>query len=177
MWAGQTAADHISVYNAIFATVQLLIGFGQLLTGQSQMLTGAPGGVLPYGLIGWAVWPAGRRGPIDGDSAWSPFVSSAGRNAARWSLGLIFLLGAALHLQPDYLTTTGMGNAFSAIWPENRISNHGVVTGMILFVIQWIIGIGILVKRPVRWFTWAAIIVFFLFWWVGQDFGQMFTAL
>ena len=89
-------ADHlISVrpagFNAVFASVQILIGlgllhkdtvkpalitsmvwslgvwsmgegFGMLLTGQASPLTGAPGAVLLYGLLGVLAWPRQDRG-------------------------------------------------------------------------------------------------------------------
>ena len=206
IWAGHIASAHIGVYNAIFVAIQLLIGigltfnivtkttliasfvwtaivwwfgegFGQLLTGQSLMLTGAPGGVLIYGLVGWAVWPIEEHFRFHHHSAFSHFVSPTGRNVARLSLGLSFVLGAALQLQPAYRSSTGMDSAFSAAWIGNLIGSHGLLASIVLFVIQLSIGIGVLTNRRIGWFVWAAIVVSFVFWWIGQDFGQMFTPL
>jgi hypothetical protein len=87
-WASQVMLQHIAVYNAVFATIQLLIaaGFffrrtlraalaasivwalfvwwfgeslGGILTGASPF-TGVPGGVVLYALIAVLLWPAAR---------------------------------------------------------------------------------------------------------------------
>ncbi len=83
---GNFLAPHPAVWNALFASIQLLIGvgllfrrtvrpalalsfpyvlgvwvfgegLGMLLTGSATALTGAPGSVLIYGLIGLMAWP------------------------------------------------------------------------------------------------------------------------
>jgi hypothetical protein len=87
-WASQVMLQHIAAYNAVFATIQLLIaaGFffrrtlqaalaasivwallvwwfgeslGGILTGASPF-TGVPGGVVLYALIAVLLWPAAR---------------------------------------------------------------------------------------------------------------------
>jgi hypothetical protein len=87
-WAGHVMLEHIAVYNAVFATIQLLIAigmffrrtlrlalaasigwalfvwwfgesFGGIFTGSSP-LAGAPGGVILYALIAILLWPADR---------------------------------------------------------------------------------------------------------------------
>jgi hypothetical protein len=87
-WAGQLMLQHVALYNALFATTQLLIGCGMLFrrtlrlalagsiawalavwwfgeslggifTGASP-LAGFPGAVVLYALIAVLLWPAGR---------------------------------------------------------------------------------------------------------------------
>jgi hypothetical protein len=87
-WAGHVMLEHIAVYNAVFAAIQLLIAIGMffrrtlrlalaasigwalfvwwfgeslggIFTGSSP-LAGAPGGVILYALIAILLWPADR---------------------------------------------------------------------------------------------------------------------
>ncbi|MDQ0191507.1 hypothetical protein JI721_09420 [Alicyclobacillus cycloheptanicus] len=198
-WAAHVIEPHIGVYNVIFAVIQLLIGlglmfnvkvkttltisfiwtlivwwfgegFGQLLTGQALLLMGAPGAVLLYGLIGWSIWP-------DKDTDTQSGISRRGIKIARWSLGILWILGAILQLQPTYLTPKGIGGMFTADWMASLVGNNGVSVSIILAVIELAIGLGILINRRVGPFMWASIILSLFFWWVGQSFGQMFTAL
>lgn len=199
-WAAHVIAPHIGIYNVLFAAIQLLIGlalifnmmvkftlvisfiwtvmvwwlaegFGQLLTGQSLLLTGAPGAVLLYGLIGWAIWPR------EDSNAQQGAVSNQGVRFARWSLGILWILGAILQLQPAYLAPKGFSGAFSADWMASQIGSNGALLSIIMAIIELIIGVGLLMNRRVRPFMWASIILSFLFWWVGQSFGQMTNPL
>jgi hypothetical protein len=89
-WASQVMLDHIAVYNAVFATIQLLIAvglffrrtvkvtlaasivwalfvwwFGESLGGiftSASPLTGLPGGVVLYALIAVLLWPKNASG-------------------------------------------------------------------------------------------------------------------
>ncbi len=85
-WAVHVMSHHLILYNALFATIQTLIGFGLLFRrtikvalvgsfvwvvlvwwfgegfgmipmGMASALTGAPGAVIIYGIIGALVWP------------------------------------------------------------------------------------------------------------------------
>jgi hypothetical protein len=114
-WAVSVMLAHIAIYNAIFATVQLLIaagilfrptvklalacsiawsaalwwfgeGLGGILTGGSP-LAGLPGGVILYAFIAVLLWPRDRK-PV-GEQA-SPAISGLLR--ARWA----YLLWSAL---------------------------------------------------------------------------------
>jgi hypothetical protein len=91
-WASQLMLRHLVVYNALFATIQLIIAagilvpravkpalaasivwalfvwwFGESLGGiftGSSPLTGLPGGVILYALIAILLWPAAPRGSL-----------------------------------------------------------------------------------------------------------------
>lgn len=199
-WAAHVVEPHIGIYNAMFAVIQLLIGlglmfnikvktilalsfiwtfivwwfgegFGQLLTGQTLVLMGAPGAVLLYGLVGWSIWPRVNNDVISG------MVSVQGKHIARWSLGVLWIVGAILQFQPMYLMPNAMTGMFTADWLTHLVANNGILVSIILAVIELVIGLGALINRRVRPFIWASIILSLIFWWVGQSFGQMFTAL
>ena len=114
-WAAQIMLRHIAIYNAIFATIQLLIAIGILVRptvrlalagsigwslfvwwfGESlggvfdgaSPLAGVPGGVVLYALIAVLLWPADRA-PVRQPA--SPAVS--GLLGARWANLLWFAL-------------------------------------------------------------------------------------
>jgi hypothetical protein len=91
-WSAAVMARHIVVYNAMFATIQLLIaigllyrptakaalatsvpwavgvwwigeGLGGMLTGSASPLTGAPGAAIIYALLALLAWPADPADP------------------------------------------------------------------------------------------------------------------
>lgn len=199
-WAASIISPHIAAYNAVFAGIQLLIGlglifnvkvkttlilsfvwtiivwwfsegFGQLLTGQALLLTGAPGAVLLYGLVGWVVWPSESNIQKSGS------LSEKGRKFARYSLGLIWILGGILQLQPTYLAANGLSGVFSVDWLGNLVGSHGMEVSVILAMVELAIGLAILIGKHLRPFIWASVILSLLFWWAGQSFGQMLSSL
>ncbi|MDA8442057.1 MAG: hypothetical protein M0Z55_06740 [Peptococcaceae bacterium] len=199
-WAASIISPHIAAYNAVFAGIQLLIGlglilnvkvkvtlllsfvwaiivwwfsegFGQVLTGQALLLTGAPGAVLLYGLAGWVVWPSERN------SQKSDSISNKGRKFASYSLGLIWILGSILQLQPAYLAAKGLSGAFSVDWIGNLVGTHGMEVSVILAVVELAIGLAFLFGKNVRPFIWASLILSLFFWWAGESFGQMLSSL
>lgn len=126
-WSVQVMGRHLVACNAIFATVQVLIGAGLLLrrsarialvasfgwalgvwwfgeglglipTGTASPLSGAPGAVLLYGLVGALVWPRRpRRGHPLADRD-SPPAWAAPFGRVIWAA--LWLLSAALWLLP-----------------------------------------------------------------------------
>lgn len=108
-WAARWVTPHEWVYNCLFASIQLVIGFwlmanfrvktalvaslawtlvvwwfgegfGQLATGQALLLTGAPGSVVLYTVIGWVIWP---RRQIDTQMDAHEGTSAAANGAKR----------------------------------------------------------------------------------------------
>jgi hypothetical protein len=106
-WSARLIGNHVVVMNAIFATIQLLLGLGiawrptvkialaasivwslavwwlgeglgSVLTGGASPVNGAPGAVILYALIAVLLWPAVRDRP-------APFVAgrAVGVHAAR----------------------------------------------------------------------------------------------
>jgi hypothetical protein len=125
-WSVQAMGHHLVVYNALFATIQVLIGAGLLFrrsakiallasfgwalgvwwfgeglgripTGTASPLTGAPGAVILYALVGVLVWPrTSRWGRVGEGDHTADWTSALGR--AIWTA--LWLLSAALWLLP-----------------------------------------------------------------------------
>lgn len=197
-WGAHLVTPHIALWNVIFALVQIVLGlallfnkavkttlvlsfiwtlivwvfgegFGQTLTGQALLLTGAPGGVLLYGLIGVAIWPNDSSAPQE----WL----ESGIKFARYSFGIIWIIGCVLQFQGAYLTSKGFSQAISAQWLANMIGTNGVVVSIVLGVIEGLLGILLLINYKVRVTIWVSIVLSAIFWWVGQSFGQIFQPL
>jgi hypothetical protein len=189
---------HPTVWNASFALIQIIIGlglilnvkvrttivaslvwtlivwafgegFGQLLTGQALLLNGAPGAVLLYGFIGIAIWPDEQRSP---DSWRASSVSFA-----RYALGFLWIMGCALHFQPQYVAANALPQAMSISWLAKLIGGSGQVVSIAMGVLEFVIGVSLLLNVRVRSLVWISIVLSFLFWWIGQSFGQIFTPL
>jgi hypothetical protein len=196
-WAGRIAALHIVVWNALFAAIQIILGlalifdlwsrgalaasflwsaivwwvgegFGGLATGSALVPTGAPGAIVFYVLAGIALWPARDN---------APSMRESGRTFARWSLIVLWLVGAALQLQPAFLKPHGLDQSFPAGWLARLVGGHSLAVTIFLSVIQLAAGLAFLGKRLVRPAAWATIALSLLFWWVGQDFGEMLSPL
>lgn len=137
-WSTAVMGHHIVLYNAMFATIQVLIGVGLLFrrsvkaalvvsfawalgvwwfgeglgmipTGMASPLTGAPGAVLLYGLVGALVWPA-RSGKPKAAFANDAVVQE---RAVAWAAPVGRIAWAALWLMA------------AALWllPANRSAN------------------------------------------------------
>ena len=120
----QFLTPHIAFWNAIFATIQVLIGvgllvrrtvkpalavsfgwvvavwwfaeaFGQMFNGSATIVSGAPGAVLLYGIIGVLVWPTGETREVSA-SASGPFGDLGGRVA--WAA--VWMIDAVLQFLP-----------------------------------------------------------------------------
>ena len=139
-WNASLVQHHAVLVNAIFATVQLLLGIGiawrpavrpalaasiawalgvwwlgeglgMVLTPGTSPVTGAPGAVILYALLAVLLWPADRPGPA------APFVAAraVGAPVAR-GLWLVLWLGLA----------------YFALQPANRAPQglHDMIAGM-----------------------------------------------
>jgi hypothetical protein len=138
-WSARLVGNHVVVINAIFATIQLLIGLGiawrptvrialgasvvwalgvwwfgeglgLILTGGASPLNGAPGAVIIYALLAVLLWPVARDRP-------APFVAgrAVGGHTAR---ALWLVLWASL--------------AFFALTPASRAPQaaSSMISGM-----------------------------------------------
>ena len=142
-WNATLVEHHLVLVNAIFATIQLLIGLGiawrptvrlalaasivwalgvwwfgeglgGVLSGAASPLNGAPGAVIIYALLAVLLWPSDR---ITASAATAPFVAAraVGATVAR---GLWLVLWGSL--------------AYFALTPANRAPQalHDMVAGM-----------------------------------------------
>lgn len=134
----QFLTPHIAFWNAIFATIQVLIGvglllprtvkaalavsfgwvvlvwwlaeaFGQMLGGSATIVSGAPGAVLLYGLIGALVWPTDGSKEVSA-SAGGPFGDFGGRIL----LAGVWIIDAVLQFLPDNHAKGALSSAITA---------------------------------------------------------------
>lgn len=197
-WGASLTSPHIAMWNTVFALIQIVLGlafmfnfrlkativaslgwslivwvfgegFGQLFTGQTLLLTGAPGAVVIYALLGVVIWPS-KYQTSDG---WS----ERGRRFAQLSVAALFLLGCVLHLQSTYLTPTGLSSAVVVSFVGAVIGHEGAVVSVILAVIELVIAVLFVFRIRLRSTVWTALVLAFVFWWLGQSFGQVFDPL
>lgn len=193
-WGANMEMAHIVFWNTLFALIQVALGvalilnfkakqtilislawslfvwvfgegLGQIMTGQSLLINGAPGAVLIYGLLGIAVYP-GRETDYRG---WTGF----GTRFAQVSFGLLLIAGAALHFQRMYLTPTGLSQAVALPWLARAIGTGGIPVSLLLAAMELSLGLMVLFQFGLRMATWTSVILFFLYWWMGQSFGQI----
>ena len=138
-WSARLIDHHVVVLNAIFATIQLLLGLGiawrptvkialgasvvwalavwwlgeglgLVLTGDASPVNGAPGAVILYALLAVLLWPARRDRP-------SPFVAgrTVGAPAARLLWLVLWASLAYLALQPAARAPQGLSSTISGM--------------------------------------------------------------
>jgi hypothetical protein len=131
-WDANLVDHHIVLFNAIFATIQLLLGLGiafrptvrvalaasvlwslgvwwfgeglgGVLNGGASPLNGAPGAVIIYALLAVLLWPADREVP-------APFVAAraVGAHLARALWAVFWLSLAYFALTPDNRAPAGV---------------------------------------------------------------------
>jgi hypothetical protein len=207
-WATNIVSAHLIPVNAYIAGIQILIGLALtlnilprvailvsvihalavwvvgegmsgLLTGQALFLMGVPGAVLIYVVLGVAAWPK----PGDEDA-------SLPASWLRYALGAVWLLAAALQLQPDYLAPTGLSGAIGGMasgqpaplhnsieWVASRIGSHGLELTLGLAAFQLALALGVLLAQDMRpWLVLSAIWAL-IAWWFGQAVGMLFTGM
>src|SRR5258708_14004969 len=171
-------------------------GMSMLLTGTASILTGAPGAVLLYPLLGFAVYPR-KTSTADSQSA----TRKAGddgllpRKYLRWVLAGFWLFGALLQLQsnwwqPGQISQTigsyiGMGglNTWLVDPVLKQIStvtaNIEIPLNIALIVVFLALGIGLAVVRREQLppFLIASIVVSVVFWYFSEAFGGILTGM
>ena len=141
-WAAGIVAAHSVATNAVFATIQVLLGvgiawrptlrlalagsivwsvavwwfgegLGSVLTGSAHPLTGAPGAVILYALLAVLLWPVRR--PEQSGSGWS-FVAArpVGPQVARVLWLVLWGSLAYFAVQPGYRTPQGLRDLFAS---------------------------------------------------------------
>ncbi|HKV03007.1 MAG TPA: hypothetical protein VJQ26_12820 [Ktedonobacteraceae bacterium] len=171
-------------------------GMSMLLTGTASILTGAPGAVLLYPLLGFAVYPR-KTSTADAQSA----TRKAGddgllpRKYLRWVLAGFWIFGALLQLQPNWwqpgqISQTiggyiGMGglNTWLVDPVLKQIStvtaNIEIPLNIALIVAFLALGIGLAVVRREQLppFLIASIVVSVVFWYCSEAFGGILTGM
>jgi hypothetical protein len=203
-WSAHIAGQNLTVWNTLFALIQVAIGlgllyrptvkpalvlsfawaflvwwfaeaFGMLFMMMASPLTGAPGAVLLYALVGLAVWPTGRPGGV------------LGVRGTRIAWGALWLVMAWLWLEPQGSSPgaitdaikgapSGMGRLTSLQHSAaNAAAGHGVALGLVLALVSAAIGVAVALNWHPKPFLIAAIVLNLAYWVLGQGFGGVFT--
>lgn len=189
---------HILVWNILFAVIQLGIGMamlfdwrariaiivsllwalivwiagegiGQLFTGQSSLISGAPGSVLLYAFVGIAVWPPQKECVMN----WR----HQNVHFARYTLSGLWMLGSFLHLQKPFLQGGEWSQTISVGWVAHGLTGHAMLVSITLSVFEFLIGLAFLFRFQYLPVCWVSIVLSFVFWWVGQSFGEIIDPL
>lgn len=208
--AARLLAPHIVVFNALFAAVQLGIGialvsgrqvraalatslawslgvwwlgegFGGLLGGAASPISGAPGAVALYGIAALLAWPPRRSALADSVGVFSV-------RAARAVVGLVWVLGAALLLQPANLAAHALssqlvaGAAGEPAWlaaPVRALArllgSRGTPVTLALIVTMLAVAIGLGTGRYLGAVIPLAVALALGIWWFGQGLGGIAT--
>ena len=171
-------------------------GMNMLLTGTSSILSGAPGAVLLYPLLGFAVIPRKQSTPVSA-GATRPAGDDGllSRHLLRYILAGFWCFAALLQLQPNWWQQGQISQAISAMVGQgglnkvvvdpvltqisNATANSETQLNIALIVVFLTIGIGLaLVKdEQVRPFLVASIIMSLLFWYFSEAFGMILTGM
>lgn len=202
IWAAHIAQHSLTLFNTLFALVQVAIGlgllyrptvkpaialslawslivwwfaegFGMLFAGTASPLTGAPGAVLLYAVIALLVWPTDRPGGL------------LGARGARVTWGALWLAAAWMWLLPSNSSANAVGTAImsapGAGWLHSLQSSaasaangHGLVIALVLAAVSAGIGVAVAQNRRPAPFLVLAIVLNLAYWVMGQGFGGMF---
>lgn len=167
-------------------------GMSMLLTGQASVLTGAPGAVLLYPLIGFAVYP---RDDASNHVTSSNYVGLISRRQLRYIFGALWIFLALLQLQPYWwdhgqisqaiLGMVGMGGWNTTLIDptltglSSRLAAEEVLLNVVLIAVCLAIGIGLLVAddRNLPPILVATVLVSFVIWWFTEAFGGIFSGM
>ncbi|MCL4541306.1 MAG: hypothetical protein M1396_03050, partial [Chloroflexi bacterium] len=157
-------------------------GFGGIFSGSASLLTGAPGSVLVYVFGAFLL--------VLPESRWQEkgFFEKLFRG-----LGCFWLAAAAYQMLPqqNFWTAKGLQAIFqaSASSPQPailaapiRALAHAVVQQPVLWnaalvAAMALVGIYFLLGARWRWGVWVVAAILLFSWWMGQDFGALFSGL
>jgi hypothetical protein len=205
-WTLRLLAQHVAQWNALFAAVQLAIGFGMLwrrtakvailmsfawalgvwwlgeglggiASGQASVLTGGPGAVLLYAVVGMVVWPRDGHPTSDG--------GLLGPLGARAAWAVLWVGAGVTQMVAGGLASTLSGAAggephiFSAL--DRSIARvaagHGTLAAAILGSVEIAVGLGALWPRTLRTALAVGAVVSLFAWAAVQDFGALFSGM
>jgi hypothetical protein len=201
-WAAHSAQHDLTLFNTLFALVQVSIGlgllfrrtvkpalalslawalivwwfsegFGMLFAGTANPLTGAPGAVLLYAIIGLLVWPGERTGGL---------LGARGARAVWATIWLV--LAWSWLLAPNSsanATSSAIQSAPGAGWLHSLQSSvasaaqgNGLAIALVLALLSVAIGVAVAKNWRAMPFLVLAIVLNVICWVIGQGFGGMF---
>jgi hypothetical protein len=171
-------------------------GMSMLLTGQASVLTGAPGAVLLYPLLGFAVYPRGRtRDSAANASGQSEVDGLLSRKVLRWVLAGFWIFAALLQLQAYWWQSGQISQAIGGMVGQgglnsvlvdpvltlvaNATANIEIPLNIVLIVVFLALGIGLAVvsEKQLRPFLIASIVISVIIWYFAQGFGMILTGM
>jgi hypothetical protein len=199
-WSAHTAGHNLTVYNTLFAVVQVAIGlgllyrptvrsalalsiawsvfvwwfgeaFGMLLMSMANPLTGAPGAVSLYALLALVAWPNGRAGGL------------LGVRGTRIAWATVWVLMAVLWLEAPSSNPNAITDAINAApsgmswlstlqnWAANGAHGAGVPIALVASTVSLAIGLGVGLNRYAQPLLKLAIVLNLVYWVIGQGFG------
>jgi hypothetical protein len=201
-WAAHVTQQDTTLFNTLFALVQVSIGlgllyrrtvkaalalslawalavwwfsegFGMLFAGTANPLTGAPGAVLLYAIIGLLVWPGERTGGL------------LGARGARTAWATLWLVMAWSWLLAPNSSANATTNAIMSSpgggWLHSLQSSvasgangHGLVIAVVLAFLSAAIGLAVAKNWRPTPFLALAIGLNVAYWVIGQGFGGIF---
>jgi hypothetical protein len=157
-------------------------GFGGLFSGSASILTGAPGSVLVYVFAALLLLLPEQR-----------WQQAAFFEALVRGLGLFWLAMALYQLLPQqgFWTAKGLQAIFqasaSSLQPaflagpiaaiEHAVAQQPVIWNAALVAAMALISLYFLLDMRQRWGLWVVTLVLLFSWWMGQDFGTLFSGL
>ena len=171
-------------------------GMNMLFTGTASILTGAPGAVLLYPLLGFAVWPRKKSATASGgpplkagDDGQLP------RGLLRYILAGFWFFAALLQLQPNWWQPGQISQGIGAMVGQGGLNtvlvdpvlrqvstltaNIEVPLNIALIVVFLALGIGLAVvkQEQLRPFLIASIVVSVVFWYCSEAFGMILSGM
>jgi hypothetical protein len=171
-------------------------GMSMLFTGTASILTGAPGAVLLYPLLGFAIYPR-KKSATDsqGTARKAGDDGLLSRKYLRYVLAGFWIFGALLQLQPNWwqpgqISQTissyiGMGGLNNVLVDpilkqlSTATANIEIPLNIALIVVFLALGIGLAVVKQerLRPFLIASIVVSLVFWYLSEAFGGILTGM
>ena len=201
-WGAHTAGTNLTIFNTLFALVQVSIGlgllfrptvrlallasiawavvvwwfgeaFGMLLMNMASPLTGAPGAVSLYGLMAFIAWPNGRPGGL------------LGVNGTRLAWAILWVLMAWLWLEAPSSNPNAITNAINAApsgmswlstvqnWAAGAAAGIGLPIALAASALSLAVGLGVGLNRHARPLLKLSIVLSLVYWVLGQGFGSL----
>ncbi len=171
-------------------------GMSMLLTGTASILSGAPGAVLLYPLLGFAVYPRRKSdASVQQGKVHLHYDGLLTRANLRWILSGFWFFAALLQLQPNWWQPGQISQTIGAMVGQGGLNgilvdpvlqrlsdltaNIEIPLNIALIVVFLALGIGIAIARreQLRAFLIASIVVSIVIWYCTEAFGMILTGM